>query len=317
MSSRVVVIGATGTIGRALCRVLVQRGHELVVFSRAPVRAKDLVAGAEAYVSWSAEDLSPECVHSLGSTDAVVYLAGGPLFDGRRHTRTDVEQETTSRVRGIDALVGALTTIDRPPTTLIVASSVGYYGYGDHTDADFSETGPQGGDWWGASSAAIEQSALAAAHLGIRCVLLRTGYVLTKQSLHSQVAQFSRHFGGWIGRGRGWMSWIHIADEVGIITTALEDPTIRGPINATAPEPVRAREFSHVLGSILGHHAWLPVPTPLVRMGLGKVTDILVKGKRVIPAQAAANGYHFRFENLDDALRDLLTGPGATPRQVP
>jgi NAD dependent epimerase/dehydratase family enzyme len=140
-------------------------------------------------------------------------------------------------------------------------------------------------------------------------VILRTGYVLTPDSLSSQAAQFRRHFGGRIGTGRGWTPWIHIADEVGIIMFALEQLAAGGPVNLTAPEPARARQFARALGRATGHRAWLPAPTPLVRLGLGVVTDILVKGKRVIPARVSALGYQFSFPGLDSALDDLLGQP--------
>jgi uncharacterized protein (TIGR01777 family) len=313
MNQRVVVVGATGQIGRPLCSELSQRGHAPVVFSRDPSRAKGAVANAAAYVAWSPDNLSDECVAHLGSADAVVYLAGGPLFDGRRHTRPDVERESEARTRAVDSLVGALGRLDRRPKVLIGASSVGYYGYAGRPDTPFDETHPAGTDWWGQSSAAIEQSALAAQAHGIRTVVLRTGYVLTTESLASQVAQFRRHLGGWIGSGRAWTPWIHIADEVGIIAWALGGPEVDGPVNAAAPEPVRAREFSRVLGQVCGGRAWLPIPTPLVRMGLGAVTDILVRGRQVLPSKAVALGYRFGFPVLDDALRDLLR---KVPRQV-
>ncbi len=140
-------------------------------------------------------------------------------------------------------------------------------------------------------------------------MLLRTGYVLTPDSLAAQVAQFRRHVGGWIGTGRGWTPWIHIADEVGMIIFALQQPSLDGPVNLTAPEPVRAREFARALGRAVGRRAWLPVPTPFARMGLGMITDILVRGKRVIPDRASAMGYQFGFPVVDAALRDLLARP--------
>jgi uncharacterized protein len=150
---------------------------------------------------------------------------------------------------------------------------------------------------------------LAAQSHGVRTVVLRTGYVLTPGSLASQVAQFRRHFGGWIGTGRGWTPWIHIADEVGIIVFALRQPSVDGPVNLTAPEPARAREFAQALGRAVSRRAWLAVPSPLARMGLGVITDILVRGKRVIPARASSLGYQFSFPSLDAALHDLLGQP--------
>src|SRR5580704_11559297 len=309
MTQRVVVVGATGHIGRPLCRELLRAGNLVTVFSRDPVRAQHVVPGASGYVAWNPGSLPEECVSHLQWADAVVYLAGGPLFDGRRHSRADIEAESRARIAALGQLVVALGRLSRRPGTLIAASSVGYYGYQGISDAPVDETHPAGSDWWGRDSAAIEQAGLAAQAHGVRTMLLRTGYVLTPDSLATQVAQFRRHFGGWIGTGRGWTPWIHIADEVGIIAFALQERSLDGPVNLTAPEPVRAREFARALGRAVGHRAWLPVPTPFVRMGLGVIADILVRGKRVVPARASALGYQFRFPGVDATLHDLLGRP--------
>jgi uncharacterized protein (TIGR01777 family) len=313
MTGRVVVNGATGQIGRPLCRELASAGRAVSVFSRDPARAAQLVPGAADYLEWSpGSRLTAQCAGHLAVADAVIYLAGAPLFDGRRHDRAGIEAESRARIAGLGHLVAGLGGLDRRPDTLIAASSVGYYGFAGRSDEPAGEGSPRGQDWWGAGSAAIEQAALAARQHGIRTVVLRTGYVLTGASLAAQVAQFRRHFGGWIGTGGGWTPWIHIADEVGIIAFALGRPDISGPVNLTAPDPVRARQFARALGQVLGRRAWLPVPAPLVRMGLGAVTDILVRGKRVVPAKASAAGYEFRFPVLDPALRDIIDGGPAT-----
>jgi uncharacterized protein len=309
MSGRVVVVGATGHIGRPLCRKLTGSGHVVNAFTRDPARARRLVPEAAAYLEWSPDGpLSAECLGHLAAADAVVYLAGGPLFDGRRHGRAEVEAESRARIGALGRLTTALGGLDRRPGTLVAASSVGYYGFAGRSDEPVDEASPQGEDWWGADSAAIEQAARAAEQYGVRTLVLRTGYVLTQASLANQVARFRHHLGGWIGTGRGWTPWVHIADEVGIITYALDRPRIDGPVNLTAPGPVRGREFAQTLGRVLGRRDWLPVPAPFVRMGLGAVTDILVGGKRVLPAKVNAAGYQFQFPTLSAALHDLIYG---------
>lgn len=304
---RIAVIGATGRIGRPLCRELIEAGHAVTVVSRDPARAAPLVPGAAGYVGW--QPGGAEFRGLVTGTDAVVYLAGAPLFDGRRHDRADVEAESRARVAALGQLAAALT--DSRSATLVAASSVGYYGYEGRSDAPVDESFPAGTDWWGRDSAAIEVAARAAGSHGARTVLLRTGYVLTADSLAGQVAQFEHHFGGWIGDGRGWTPWIHVADETGIIRFALEHGEIDGPLNLTGPEPLRGRDFAGALGRVLGRRAWLPVPSPLVRMGLGVVTDILVRGKRVIPAAITSAGYQFRFPDAEAALGDLVASGGA------
>jgi hypothetical protein len=307
MAGRVVVVGATGQIGRPLCRVLAQAGYAISVFSRDPGRARQLVPEASDHLQWAPDSrLTAEGRGHLAVADAVVYLAGGPLFDGQRHTRADVEAESRARSGALGQLATALGELDRRPGVLIAASSVGYYGYAGHSNEPADEASPRGPDWWGADSAASEQAVLPARQHGVRTLVLRTGYVLTPASLAAQVARFRRHFGGWIGTGQGWTPWIHIADVAGIIAFALERPEVDGPVNLTAPGPVRSRQFARALGQVLGHRAWLPVPTPFVRIGLGAVTDIIVRGKQVVPAKVSAAGYQFRFPALEAALRDII-----------
>jgi hypothetical protein len=306
LSQRVVVVGATGRIGRPLCRELVQSGNTVTVFSRDPAHAQHVVPGAAAYVAWNPARLSQECAEHLEWADAVVYLAGAPLFDGRRHSREDVAAESRARQSALGQVVATLGGLGRRPRVLVAASSVGYYGYAGRCEGPVGETRPAGPDWWGQDSAAIEQAALGARAHGVRTVLLRTGYVLTPDSLAPQVAQFRHHLGGWIGTGRCWTPWIHIADEVGIIVFALQEPRADGPVNLTAPQPVRAREFARAVGQAAGRRAWLAIPSPFVRMGLGVITDILVRGKHVVSARVTALGYQFRFPVLDEALHDLL-----------
>jgi uncharacterized protein len=299
---RVAVIGATGQIGRPLCQELISAGYGVTVVSRDPERAAGEVAGAAAYVAWDPASL--EFARHLEAADAVVYLAGAPLFDGRKHGRADVEAESRARVGAMGQLMAVLGGLSRRPATLIAASSVGFYGYAESGHAPVDESCPAGTDWWGRDSESIERAALAARAHGVRTVVLRTGYVLTERSLAAQVAQFQKNFGGWIGSGRSWTPWIHVADGTGLIRFAIEHPDLDGPLNLTAPEPVRGREFATVLGRVLGRRAWLPVPEPMIRMGLGVVTDILARGKRVVPARALAAGYEFRFPELEAALRD-------------
>ena len=202
--------------------------------------------------------------------------------------------------------MSALDGHDRPPRTLIAASSVGFYGFAGHSDSPVDESAAVGGDWWGADSATIEQAALTARQHGVRTVRLRTGYVLTPASLASQVAQFRRRLGGWICTGQGWTPSIHLADEVGIITFAPRRPDLDGPANLTAPGAVRARHFAQALGNVLGHAAWLPAPTPFVRIGPGAATDIIVGGKRIEPAKITAAGYQFRLPDVEPALRHII-----------
>jgi uncharacterized protein len=312
MTQRVVVVGATGQIGRPSVRELLRSGHSVVVFSRDPARASQLVPGAADYVAWSPGSLSEENLGQLGSADAVIYLAGAPLFDGVRHNRAYVETELQARTDLLGQLVTALGGLSHRPATLIAASSGGAYGFEGRSDVPVDETYPAGRDFWGQDHVAMEQAALAAQAHGIRTVVLRTGYVIDRHNLDFQLQPFNHHMGGWVGTGRGWTPWIHMDDEVGGIAFALRHPGLNGPVNLVAPGSVRLRDFSRTLGRTVGHRAWLPVPTPAARAHLGIITDIITGGKRITPAELIALGYQFKFPTLDAALHDVFGQPDNT-----
>lgn len=297
--------GATGRFGRPLCRQLLAAGHQVVVFSRDPRRDFRSLPGCHSYAAWQPEQLSDACRRHVSLADAVIHLAGCPLFDGVRHGRDDIERESDVRANALATPGGGDACSAAGPEVLIAASSVGYYGYAGHGDATVDETHPPDCDWWNHDSARIEAAALAATGLGVRTVVLRTGYVLTPDSIARQLAPFRRHT-GWIGVGRGWTPSIHLADIVDLVAWILARPEISGPVNACSPQPVRSRELAHALGRAVDRRAWLPAPTPLARMGMGAVTDIVVRGKRVVPAAACATGFRFTFPDLDAALADLV-----------
>ena len=179
---RVVIVGATGRMGQPLSRHLKDSGRHVTVFSRDPDAAATTLPGMDAYVAWHPEYLSDACVTSLGLADAVIYLAGAPLFDGKRRDRPYVEAESGTRSVAMGAMVTALASLTHRPGVLVAASSVGVYGYEGRSDEPFTEESPAGRDWWAERSIAIEREALQAAAIGVRTIVLRTGYVLTAKS---------------------------------------------------------------------------------------------------------------------------------------
>ena len=306
---RIVVTGATGLIGTALCAALIQQGKALIVLSRDPEAARANVPGAQAYVPWKPAP-SGTWRQQIDGAEGVIHLAGGPLFTfGKRHNQASVRQETYDRIRAIQGLVAAMEAAAVKPAVFISASSVGTYGYSGFTDERYTESSPPGADFWGQDSLEWEEAALAAAHLGVRTVLLRTGYVLDASragGLARQAAQFQRGFGGPVLPGKQWVPWIHLADEVGLIQLALSDERVRGPLNCTAPEVSRNREFAAALGKVLGKPARMAVPGFAMHLALGVVADILIHGRQVVPQKALDLGYQFQFPTLESALRDLL-----------
>jgi uncharacterized protein (TIGR01777 family) len=142
----------------------------------------------------------------------------------------------------------------------------------------------------------------------MRVVTVRTGVVLDRRggALARMLRPFRLGVGGPVAGGQQYISWIHSEDLLGMMVAALADERWRGPINATAPEPVRNRDFSRALGSALGRPSLLPVPAAALRLLDGEMAEILTTGARVVPAKALVLGFHFRHPRLDGALRSAL-----------
>lgn len=305
---RIVITGATGLIGRRLFSALQSRGYSLTIFSRNPAQARTVLPGASAYIAWEPAESGP-WAEALAGAYGLVHLAGAPISKGLLGPRwyPDYKAEIlNSRVIGTRGLVNAMAGLEQRPQVFVCASAIGYYGYRDDTPLD--ENAPPGDDYVAQVCVAWEREAARADELGIRRVSLRTGIVLDPEegALNQLLLPFRMFSGGPVLPGSQYYSWIHPADEIGLLLLALEDERVRGPLNATAPNPKTNRAFSETLGRVVGSPSWLPVPEFSLRIALGEMADLVVKGQRVLPKQALALGYQFQFPELEGALRDLL-----------
>jgi len=282
----ITVTGATGFIGRYLVQSLARDGHSVRALSRA---AWDVLAGEPP-------------AESLAKADAVVHLAGSPV--AQRWTSGAKKKIRASRVQGTHHLVTALSTLSGRPEALVCASAIGIYG--DRGDEVLTEASPIATGFLADVCHEWEQEADLAEALGIRVVKLRFGIALGRKggALEKMLPPFRAFVGGKVGTGSQWMSWIHIADIVGLIRHAIEHP-VSGVMNATAPNPVRNREFARELGAALHRPAIFPVPAMALRILLGEMASVLVASQRVLPKAAESTGYRFEFPDLDGALRDL------------
>jgi uncharacterized protein len=304
---RVAITGATGLIGPQLIAALRERGWEITVLTRDPARASAKLGEVEA-VRW--DPLSePAPVAALAGREAVVHLAGEPV--AQRWSAAARRAILDSRVRGTRNLLEGLRLAGEPsagarPGTLVSSSATGYYG--PHGEEPLDEDAPPGSDFLAQVCVEWEAQAARAQGLGLRVVQVRTGVVLDSRggALSKMLPPFRLGVGGPVAGGRQYMSWIHTADLVGLICIALADERWRGPLNATAPEPVSNRDFSRALGRVLRRPALVPVPAAALRLLYGKMAEIVTTGARVVPAKALVLGYEFSHPRVEEALRSAL-----------
>jgi NAD dependent epimerase/dehydratase family enzyme len=328
-SKRIVVTGATGLIGKALCKQLIAEGYQVAVFSRDPRKAGQAVPGAAEYVAWQPAEQGP-WASALDGAYAVIHLAGASLF-AKRWSKEYKREIIASREVGTRGLVNAMRQAQAKPQVFISSSAVGYYG--PSGDKKLDESAAAGNDFLAQVCQVWEREGKKAEELGIRTVILRSGVVIgssdgrlpfpidlsgaslarpgvilkTDEGAFPLLMMPFRLFtGGPILPGTQWFAWVHIDDVVGILMLALEDERVRGPINATAPESQTNREFARTLGRVMGRPAWLPVPGFAMKLLLGEMADMITTGQRVIPKKAQDLGYQFKYPTSEQAIQQIL-----------
>lgn len=301
----VLLTGATGFIGSRLAQALSAAGHDVIALTRNS--AKAIVLAPPFRLITSLDQLPADA-----RIDAIVNLAGEPIANGL-WTRAKRRRILTSRLRITRALLCLIGRLQQPPKVLISASAVGWYGaWQDETLTEFD-----GGKncFMHRICEAWEQTARRAQRLGVRVVRLRIGLVLGPQGglLRALRLPFGLGLGGRVGTGSQWMSWIERDDLVRLIAHAIATPELTGPVNATAPEPVRNAAFTQALGGALARPARLRYPAALLRLIAGNLaSDLLLAGQRVLPAKVETSGFKFRHPNLASALASIFSGKPQT-----
>ncbi len=303
MAAPVLVTGATGFIGRALCTILKERGQPFTALSRRPERAKTLVPGVKEAWRWRPRLEYPPLAAVQGA-GAVVHLAGESVAG--RWNKEKKRAIRDSRVIGTRHLVAAIGEAKSKPGVLVCASAVGYYG--NRGDEELTEEAGPGSDFLAEVCQAWEAEARRAEEHGVRVVMLRNGIVLGRGggALKQMLLPFKLGLGGPVGSGKQWMPWVHVDDVVGIILHAIQQAPVRGPVNATAPAPVRNREFTQTLARLLHRPALLPAPAFGLKILLGEFADVLLASQRVLPRRIQGAGYTFRHPTLEAALGAIV-----------
>lgn len=299
---KVLVFGGTGFIGKNLCSELLSAGYEVCIVSRNPKRAELLASGAEV-VEWNSSAGSLP-VELLEGVSLIINLAGESTGN-RRWTRSVKEKILCSRVRTTQAIVNAIKQKRDIPKILINASAIGFYG--PHGNEEITESTSAGRDFLAEVCQAWEEEAFKAQTLGVRVVAVRMGVVIGGEGAIARMkTTFRFYIGGPLGTGAQWISWIHIKDLTRLIRFVAEHENINGPVNATAPVPVKMKEFCRFLGQVMERPSWLPVPDFLLKVALGEMSGMLLNSQRVLPEKILKEGFEFWFPAPEAALRDII-----------
>ncbi|MES9523162.1 TIGR01777 family oxidoreductase [Streptomyces capoamus] len=295
--SRIAVAGASGLIGSALVRSLTADGHEVVRLVRRPPRAAD-------EVRWDPERGHVDAA-GLTGCDAVVNLAAAGVGD-RRWTPEYKRSLRDSRVRGTAALAEAVAGLPRPPRVFVNGSAIGFYG--DTGDRVVDEDAPPGDGFLAGLCVEWEGAAAPAREAGVRTVLARTGLVVARDggAWGRLFPLFRAGLGGRLGDGRQYWSYIALHDEVAALRHLIDHDDLSGPVNLTAPQPLRNAEITAAMGRVLRRPAVFAVPAPVLRAALGEMAGDVLGSQRVVPKRLLESGFRFAFPGIEEAIRAAL-----------
>lgn len=303
---RIVITGATGFIGRAMCRDLCG-DYDLVALSRDARKASGIVGQYAKVVEWDGRTTGP-WAGEVNGAEAVVNLAGENIAAGRwsRTRKADILQSRTHAAR---AILDAIEMAKDEPKTFVQASAIGFYG--SRADETLDETSAAGTGFLAEICRRVEMIAERAERLGVRWVIVRTGVVLGADggALPKLMRPFRFHLGGHVGTGSQWFSWISLEDQVRAIRFLIENPGARGVFNLTAPEPVTMKAFCRTLGEVMGRSSWMAIPGFVLRLALGQMADeVLLAGQKVVPERLEEMGFEFKHRDVGIALAEIIRG---------
>ncbi len=296
---KILVTGSTGLVGSALIPVLEAKGHQIVRLVRTAPKNR------ETEIFWDIEKGTLNA-DELEGIDAAVHLAGENLAEGR-WTEEKKRRILESRAKGTRLLSEALAKLKRKPQVLVSASAVGFYG--NRGDELLTEQSSSGSDFVSEVCREWELATQPAAQAGVRVVNLRFGVIFSRESgaLKKMLFPFKMGVGGKLGSGQQYMSWITVDDAVGVIEFAIENESLRGPVNAVAPDAVTNKEFTKALGSALSRPTIFPVPKFAARLVFGEMADeTLLSSQRVEPQRLKEEGYAFKYPEIKSALKHVL-----------
>lgn len=295
-----IIFGASGFIGSALTDYWLRKGHEVILVGRKKAVTPQFPLASS--TTWAEIESNPELAEGA---DGWINLSGASL--NQRWSKKNKELIIQSRLTAVNDAGRLLQRLHRKPNVIIQASAVGIYG--TSLDKTFDESSPANVSDFPSHVVQLWEAAADEAYskVGSRVVKLRTGIVLGNSggALTMLKLPYLLGFGGRMGSGKQWMSWIMLSDIVKLIDYAVQQPSIEGPLNAVAPHPTTNDEFGRRLGAAYHRPHWFPVPAPVLKLALGEMSELALQGQRVLPAKALAHGFVFQYSELLPALKSL------------
>lgn len=298
---KIVIVGATGLIGRELVQHLNANHYQILVITRRGLKAKKLFGEGITIIEWHDHNRIAEAVNGAL---AVVNLAGESIAG--YWSKSKRERILSSRVSATNLLVEKILSCNNPPLVLVQASAIGYYHH--NSDERINETASKGDGFlsdvverWEGAAKPVEKLT--------RVVYIRTGIVLSRQGGFIQSIKIPVKFflGNWFGNGSQMVSWIHLADHIRAIGFVIENRSCSGAFNLVAPDPVPFRVLMKKMGHHLHRPVYLSFPAVLVKLFFGRMAEeVLLANQNVQPDRLLHSGFNFRYPEIDSALNDLF-----------
>ncbi len=311
MAKRVIIAGAAGFLGRALCKAL-HGDCEIIALSRDALRAAGAIGEWAKVVEWDARTAGT-WGRQVEGAQAVINLAGESLAAGR-WTQTRRASIVQSRTNSASAIVDAVSGAKVKPAVVIQASGVGFYGL--RGDELLDEDSGVGSGFLADVCRRTESTAARVERSGVRYVAIRSGLVLGQEGgvLPRFITPYRFFLGGTLGSGRQWFSWISLEDEIRAIRFLMENQNLKGAFNLTSPNPVTMGQFSRTLGHVLWRPAWTMVPAFILRLVFGQMADeVLLASQKAIPKRLMEAGFTFKYAQLRVALEAVIRGRDNEP----
>ncbi|MBI5250464.1 MAG: TIGR01777 family protein [Desulfomonile tiedjei] len=300
---KIFITGANGFVGSNLIRFFLKGGHQITALVRSTAK---MPSGFPQGVTPVTGDptKSGSWQDSVSGHDVLINLAGASIF--QRWDEKYKQLLRDSRILTTRNLVAAIPADTASSVTLLSTSAVGYYGPTE--DQELGEDSPPGDNFLARLAIDWEAEALRAVEKGARVVITRFGVVLGRGggALQQMTLPFRLFVGGPLGSGLQWFSWIHLDDLCRAAQFVIENRKIHGPINFTAPQPIRNKELARAIGNILGRPYFVPAPGFMIKLIMGEFGSVLLEGQRVVPRLLESNGFRFDYPTIQEALGNLL-----------